>query len=125
MANINDVVVILSVQDVIFEYDAFSVSAKWVYSTFVVRTCSSRSLPSNCLLRISNTRSASCSISMRGTLLNSFILYIIVFVHSSSYCKCDRILMGKSACSALRLSCLCCHNHSSDGNSTSSVGKET
>ena len=92
---------------------------------FVARTCSTKGFPSICLLELVNTGSASCSMSMRGSLLNGFLLWIFVFVHLSFIWQCHIVTTENSVCSTLSFSCFCSCSCFSDGNSMFCVWKKT
>ena len=125
MADTADVVLVSSVQGVIYDYYEFfvlavvSVSGIWCY------VFSSESNPDICRLKLNTTGSAFCSINIGETLLNGSILCKNVFVHLSFLSLCDTVRTGSSVCSVLGLSCLCCHGCFSAGHSTSSVSKNT
>ena len=96
---------------------------QWMYLWFSAKFCSWKGNPNICSKKPSKTGSASCSISIRGTLLNGSLLWNKMFVHLSFLCQRDTVMTRGSMCTALRLSYLCYQSCSSDGNSTSSVWK--
>ena len=63
--------------------------------------CSSKGSPSICLLKLSNTGSACCSVSKRGTLLSGSMLYVSLFAHLSFICQCDTVMTEGFMCTAL------------------------
>ena len=66
MANMIDILVVVSIQDVTFVNDALLVSEIMDVLGFLVRICSSKCNPSICFLKLSNIGSPSCSTSTRG-----------------------------------------------------------
>ena len=92
MVNIAYIAVFLSIKDVFFDFDAFSVSGTVGVSGTFAGICSSKGILSICFLKLSNTG----WMSMRETLLNGSTLCPNVFVQLSLLCECDTVLMEAS-----------------------------